>query len=104
MPYRKHLDVTINNKLDFKEHINNTILKVDKSISVIRNLRHGFPLKLLVTIYNAFLRPLTHYEDNIYDQQQNYYFCEKLESVQYKTVLVIIGAIQGVLEKRSTKN
>ena len=62
---------------------------------MIRKLRYGFPLKLLVTIYNAFLRPPTHYEDNIYDQHQNYFFCEKLESVQYKTVLAIIAAIQG---------
>ena len=33
--------------------------------------------------------------DIIYDQPQNESFCDKTESVQYKTVLAITGAIQG---------
>ena len=53
------------------------------------------PRKSLITIYNAFLRPLIDYGDIIYDQPQNESFCEKLESVQYKAALAITGAIQG---------
>ena len=33
--------------------------------------------------------------DIIYDQPQNKSFCEKIESVQYRAALVIIGTIQG---------
>ena len=47
-----------------------------------------------MTIYKAFLRPLIDYGDIIYDQPQNESFCEKLESVQYKAVLAVTGAIQ----------
>ena len=46
-------------------------------------------------MYQAFLRPLIHYGDVIYDQLQNKSFSEKLESVQYKTTLAITGAMQG---------
>ena len=35
------------------------IMKVNKGISAIKKLRHSLPQKLLVTIYKAFLRPLT---------------------------------------------
>ena len=35
------------------------------------------------------------YGDIIYDQAQNESFCDKIESVQYKAVLAITGAIQG---------
>ena len=48
LPYRKHLDIILDNKLDFKQHIDNTI---SKGISIIRKLGHSLPLKSLVTIY-----------------------------------------------------
>ena len=39
-------------------------------------------------------KPLTDYEDIIYDQPKHESFCEKRESVQYKAPLAITGAIQ----------
>ena len=38
--------------------------------------------------------PLVDYRDIIYDQPQYEYFCDKLETVQYKAALEINGAIQ----------
>ena len=93
--YQKQLGIILDEKLNFKQHIDNAILKFDKGISVIKKLRHGLPRKSLITIYKAFLRPLIDYGDFIYDQPQNESFCEKLESVQYKAALAITGAIQG---------
>ena len=47
-------------------------------------------------MYKAFLRPSIDSGDIIYDQPHNEYFCEKLESAQYKAAaLAITGAIQG---------
>ena len=66
--YQKHLGIIIDEKLNFKKHIDNAILKFDKGISVIKKLRHGLPRKSLITIYKAFLRPLIDYGDIIYDQ------------------------------------
>ena len=51
--------------------------------------------KSLITIHKTFLRPLIDYGNIIYDQPQNESFCEKLESVQYKALLAITGALQG---------
>ena len=98
--YQKHLGIILDEKLNFKQHIDNAILKINKGISVIKKLRYSLPRKSLVTIYKAFLRPLIDYGDIIYDQPQNESFCDKLESVQYKAALAITGAIQGASREK----
>ena len=93
--HQKHLGLILDEKLNFKEHVNSAISKVNKGISVLKKLRHTLPQKSLITIYKSFLRPLVDYGDIIYDQPNNESFCEKLESIQYKAALAITGAIQG---------
>ena len=61
--YHKHLGVILDEKLNFKKHINSAISKVDKGISVIKKLRHTLLQKSLLTIYKVFLRPLIDYGD-----------------------------------------
>ena len=93
--YQKHLGILLDEKLNFKQHIDSAISKGNKGISVIKKLRHNLPGKSLVTIFKAFLRPLIDYGDIIYDQPQNESVCEKIEYVQYKTTLATAVAIQG---------
>ena len=93
--FQKHLGLILDEKLNFKQHVDSAISKVNKGISVIKKLRHTLPRKSLITIYKVFLRPLIDYGDIIYDQPNNDSFCEKLESIQYKPALAITGAIQG---------
>ena len=93
--YVNHLGILLDEKLNFKQHTDSVILKINKGISVLKKLRYSLPQKSLLTIYKAFLRPLVDYGDIIYDQPQNESFCNKLESVQYKAALAITGAIQG---------
>ena len=96
--YQKHLGIILDEKLNFKQHIDNAILKINKGISVIKKLRYSLPRKSLVN--KAFLRLLIDYGDIIYDQPQNESFCDKLESVQYKAALAITGAIQGTSREK----
>ena len=72
-----------------------TYSKVNKSVSVIKKLRHILAQKSLFTIYKAFLRTLFDYGGIIYDQPYNVSCCEKLESIQYKAALMITGAVLG---------
>ena len=99
-PYQKHLGIVLDEKLNFKQHIDSVILKINKGIAVIKKLRYSLPRKSLITIYKAFLRPLIDYGDIIYDQPHNESFCEKIESVQYKAALAITGAIQGTSQDK----
>ena len=100
VPYQKHLGILLDSKLDFKEHVDTVISKVNKEISMIKKLRYTLPLKSLITIYKVFLRTLIDYGDIIYDQPHNESFCEKIESVQYKAALAITGAIQGTSREK----
>ena len=92
---QKHLGLILDEKLNFKQHIENAISKINKGIAVIKKLTYSLPRKSLIIIYKAFLRPLIDYGDIIYDQPQNESFSEKLESVQYKVALAITGVIEG---------
>ena len=85
----------LDEKLNFTQHVDSAILKMNKGISVIKKIRDSLPRKSLLTIYKVFLRPFIDYGDSIYDQPQNDSFCDKIESMQHKVALAIIGATQG---------
>ena len=91
--HKKHLGIKLDEKLNFKKHIDSTFLKVNRGIAVLKKLRYNLPRKSLITIYKARLWPLLDYGDIIHDQPHNESVCEKLESVQYKVALAITGAI-----------
>ena len=68
---QKHLGMIVEEKLNFKEHIDSIILQMNRGIAVLKKLRYSLPRKSLITIYKALLRPL-------YDQPHNESVCEKL--------------------------
>ena len=93
--HQKHLCIILDEKRSFKERIDSTILKVNKSIALLKTLRYSLPRKSLITIYKALLRPLLDYGDTIYDQPRNESVYEKLDSVQYKAALETTEAVRG---------
>ena len=97
---QKHLGLLLDEKLNFKEHVDSTISKLDRGIAVLKKLRYSLPRKSLITICKALLRPLLDYGDIIYDQPHNESVCEKLDSVQYKIALAITGVIRGTSREK----
>ena len=57
----------LDSKLYFKEHIQNVLNKVDKTIRLLRKLRKILPRPLLTTIVKSFIRPHLGYGDIIYN-------------------------------------
>ena len=55
--YHKHLGIYLDEKLNFKMHIETVLCKVNKTIPIIKGLRHTLSIKSLLTIYKVFLRP-----------------------------------------------
>ena len=43
--HHKHVGILLDEKLNFNRHIDTTILKTNKGISVIKKLRHSLPRK-----------------------------------------------------------
>ena len=88
-----HLGVTINNKLPWSLHINMTIAKADRRLSVIRRCRDQIPKSCRETLYKTIFRPVLDYGDIIYDfglKSET----EALEIFQRKAALVCNGAFK----------
>ena len=97
---QKHLGMFLDSKLDFKEHIQNVLNKVSKTIGLLRKLQKILPRLPLITIYKSFISPDLSYRDIIYDQVYNISFHQKIESIQYNAALVITGAISGTSREK----
>ena len=98
--YPKYLGLNFDEKLTFKNHINNTPRKVSNGITVIKTLRHNLLRKSLLVISKVFLNPLMDYGDIIYDKTFNSFFCEKLKSAQFKVTLTRTDASQGTSREK----
>ena len=57
--YQENLGILLNEKLNLKQHVHNAIMKVNKGICVIKKRRYSLPQKLPITIYKAFLQPIS---------------------------------------------
>ena len=68
---QKHLDVILDFKLTFKEHLNNVLAKVNKAVRLLRKLRNILPMTMLITICKAFIGPHLEYVDVLHDQAFN---------------------------------
>ena len=76
-------------KLNFQEHFENMLNKVNKTIGLLRKLQNTLPRPSLLTIYKSFIRPHLDYGDIIYDQAYNASFQQKVESIQYNAELYV---------------
>ena len=100
---QKHLDIHLDEKLDFNAHIKKKISKVYIGIGIIKKLQSKLPRNALLTIYKSFIRPHLDYGDIVFDQPTNDSFVKKLESVQYNAALAITGAIKGTSQVKPYK-
>ena len=92
---QKHSGIILEEKLNFKCHIDKFLTKANRGIAFIKRFRYFLPRKSLITIYKAITRPHPGYGDILYNQSNNAAFCQTFEFIQYKAALAITGAIQG---------
>ena len=71
---QKHLDIHLDEKLDFNAHIKKKISKVYIGIGIIKKLQSKLPRNALLTIYKSFIRPHLDYGDIVCDQPTNDFF------------------------------
>ena len=100
VPSQKQLGMYLDTKLNFQEHLNNVLNKVNKTIGFLRKPQAFLPRQSLVTVYKAFIRPHLDYGYIIYEQTYNESFHQKMESIQYNDALAITGAIRGTSREK----
>ena len=79
---QKHLGMYLDTKLNFKEHLNNILRMVNKTIGLFRKLPAFSTCQSLVTVYKAYIRPYRDYGAIIYNQTYNESFHQKMEPMQ----------------------
>ena len=79
-PAQNHLELLLDSKLTFNEHIKHILSKVNKSIGLLRNV--------------------VYYADVVYDQIYRSPFHEKPESIQHNAALAVTGAIRGSFSEK----
>ena len=97
---QKHLIMFLDSILDFKEHMQNVLNKVSKTIGLLHKLQKILPRLPLIAIYKPFISSHLGYRDIIYDQAYNVSFHQKIESIQYNAALAIAGAIRGATREK----
>ena len=58
-------------KLNFQEHFENMLNKVNKTIGLLRKLQNTLHRPSLLTIYKGFTKTYLDYGDIVYDQAHN---------------------------------
>ena len=101
---QKHLEIILDEKLSFTNHIKVKIQKTVIGINVIKSLNNILPRQALLSICKSFVRPHLDYGDVIYDQPNNESLCQTIESVQHKAALAITVAIKGTFKQNFIKN
>ena len=93
-----NLGLTINNSLDWSEHINNVCNKALKRIVVLNKNRFVLPRPALERLYLQMIRPVLEYGDIIYDN------CtliagQSIENTQRKAALICTNAYKHTENK-----
>ena len=73
---QKHLEIILDEKLSFTNHIKVKIQKAVIAINVIKSLNNILPQEAVLTIYKSFIRPHLDYDDVIYGQPNNKILCK----------------------------
>ena len=67
----KHLGMILDTKLDFQEHLRDTLRKISKTIGLLGKIQKILSRPPLLTIYKSFIRRHLDYSDIIYDKAYN---------------------------------
>ena len=89
----KLLGITIDSKLDWYEHVKNTVTAASFRLFMLRRLRSlGAPTPELSTIYNSFILPKLTYASSAWTSSLNTTQMKQLEKVQKRACKIILGS------------
>ena len=88
--WTKHLGVFLDEKLTFKKHVQESIIKANKGLSLLKFLSKYVNRKILDMMYKMYVRPHLEYGDLIYHGQSSE-LTKNLEKIQYKAGLIVTG-------------
>ena len=88
----KHLGVYLQSNLDWSTQINETCLKANRKLSVLRNIKF-LKRKTLDLLYKVIVRSIIDYALPIYANTLKVTELARLERIQYKAAKIVTGAL-----------
>ena len=95
----KHLGVILDEKLTFRKHISEKIIKANKGIGMLKFLSKYTTRRVLDILYKLYVRPHLDYGDILYHDQAKDTMA-LLESVQYNAGLIVANCWKGTNRDR----
>ncbi len=89
----KHVGVWLDNKLDWKTHIQNLANKANKRMGILRRFKYSLPRHALNQIYLSFVRPVMEYGGPLF-AGQDLQDLEILDKIQIAAMHIVTGAKQ----------
>ena len=86
----KDLGVTVDNKLSFKQHINQVTSKANRNLGIIRRTFDHLPNHTFVLLYKAMVRPILEYGHSVWNPAQKM-LIKELEDVQRRATKLVGG-------------
>ena len=97
--HTKHLGLHLDSKLSFSKHIQESIIKANKGLGLLKYLSRFVSRKVLDLSYKLYVRPYLDYGDIIYHNQR-LDLMNLVEKVQYKAALIVSGCWHGTNRER----
>ena len=89
----KHLGMTFSKDLRFHEHVNEILIKVNRTLSPLYAIAQHLPRHILDTIYKTYIRPHFDYCDTIYDGHITIQDATRLEILQNRAARLTTGTL-----------
>lgn len=90
----KHLGFHLDSHLDFNDHVNMLVEKINKKLNPLRALSYKMKSCHLNTVYNHFIKPHYDYCDVLYTSAKSKPLI-LLDRTQYKASLIVSGCLHG---------
>ena len=91
VPDHTHLGLTLSSDLHYHAHINELLLKFNRSISPLYSIARHLPKRILLSVYTTYVQPFLDYCDTIYDGHITAHDSLRLDRAQNRAARLITG-------------
>ena len=86
----KYLGVTVNQRMNWTDHIDSITSKVGQRLGLVRRVKHLLPMRARLTLYNSLIMPLFDNADIVWGDKNNVQLMNHLQVMQNNAARLIL--------------